>query len=233
MPQFFINHSLQKNQIITLDGDAFHHIVRVRRTHMDEPVYLRDRAGTFYTTKIEEIDKEALTVRVTDTQELSVVKKICLLMPILKMKKNDFIIEKAVEVGVQKIIPVTYRRSVPDPAQSAKKLERWRKIAVEAYKQSFAPFLPEIEEIHKSIDIFSTHDDSLKLIADVHAETSLDERLEVGSLTVAIGPEGGFDPDELECARNNGWTLFKIATNQLRAETAAIVIPALLLEKMK
>jgi 16S rRNA (uracil1498-N3)-methyltransferase len=136
----------------------------------------------------------------------------------------DFIVQKATELGVARIAPVLSERSVVrlDQAQAQSKTAHWRGIAVGACEQSGRNRLPRIDPPQPLIDhLGATTGTDLKLVLEPDAGTST-LPAEPGAVHIAIGPEGGFAPAELEAFRIAGFERIGLGPRILRAETAAI-----------
>ena len=156
--------------------------------------------------------------------------KYSLYMGIIKAARFELFIEKAVEIGVKKIIPLITERSFKE--LSAHKVSRWKAIAVSAMKQSRRSVLPDIMQPVLFQDLMeSTEKYHLKLIArnDKESRNYTDVAGEIkagtaGKIAVLIGPEGGFTDSETEKAVENGFIRVKFGERRLRTETAGIVV---------
>jgi 16S rRNA (uracil1498-N3)-methyltransferase len=142
----------------------------------------------------------------------------------------DFVVEKATELGVHAVAPFFSARTVPklDGRKTARREERWKKIALSATKQSGRVRVPEIKPLCELDELVAqSGNETLKLLfwegegeqtlKDVHAQES-----RVGSVILAVGPEGGFARDETELAQRHGYRTVSLGRRILRAETAAI-----------
>lgn len=217
-------------EIITLSDTDFHHLVRVRRHTVDDTIQLRTPDGYRVLTAVTEIRANSLSLRVHEILHCETAPySLTLAMPVLKGRKNDLIVEKGVEVGVTSFIPVFFDRSIPEASSIEKKISRWKKIAAEAFKQSNAVYPVEIHEATPSSALFplrSSYDAAY--VADVHNETLLQPGTVGRTVIIATGPEGGFSEDERESASAYQWSFVSVATHQMRAETASIVLPAMI-----
>jgi 16S rRNA (uracil1498-N3)-methyltransferase len=160
-------------------------------------------------------------------------KKITLLLSIFKFDRMEWALEKAVELGVSKIIPVIARRTEPHLASSsAKRVERWRRIARESSQQSRRSSQPEIASPVKLQDAIADQPGTHILLSEYEspARTSLKQLLEQNpsdQLALAIGPEGGWTEEELELFHKNGWLFASLGPTVLRVETATIAALAI------
>ena len=158
---------------------------------------------------------------------------VTLVMSIFKFDHMEWAIEKATELGVAAIVPVIARRTEKHLAQAAmKRVERWRRIAHEAAQQSRRSDVPVIENPVKLADRVKAGSDGIRLVlAEQERGTTLKSSLKAGinetrtelpRLEIAIGPEGGWAPEEEALFDANGWRAVSLGPRILRAETAAI-----------
>ena len=136
MPRFFVDQQPQDG-VLTLTGENAHHAGRVLRLRVGEGVTLCDGAGMDFDCTVETVEKEAVTCRVVSCHAADTEPKqsITLFMALPKGDKMEFIVQKAVELGVSRIVPYLSKNCVSRPDKTEKKVERWRKIAAEAAKQ--------------------------------------------------------------------------------------------------
>ncbi|MFZ0706431.1 MAG: RsmE family RNA methyltransferase [Candidatus Korobacteraceae bacterium] len=156
----------------------------------------------------------------------SEVVPVTLLLAVFKFDRMEWAIEKATELNVASIVPVIARRTEKHLAQAAeKRVERWRRIALEAAQQSRRSAAPEIASPQKLGDALQFEDETKIVLAENERGTTLSEALrsgEVQSLALAVGPEGGWMSDELAEFAHAGWISASLGETILRAETAAI-----------
>lgn len=226
----------QRNSFI-LDGDAFHHWVRVNRAQVGDIIEIVNEAGEAVEAELTVIEEHQghMKVRREIPQEEQKV-DVTLALGLLKGEKMDWVIQKAVELGVQRIQPLLMDRSIVklDTKKSLDRQKRWQKIALEAAQQSGARQVP-IVELPKAMDevvreyrdhgvIWVPHEEAQNPYKDAlrHSEAN-------GRHLLIIGPEGGFSDRETEFARNAEGKLVSLGKQILRAETAAITALALML----
>jgi 16S rRNA (uracil1498-N3)-methyltransferase len=161
-----------------------------------------------------------------------------LLLAVFKFDRMEWAIEKATELGVATIVPLIARRTEKHLAQAAaKRVERWRRIAQEAAQQSRRADIPSIEE-PKALPARLQQDTSAQhiLLSEEEHDTALRERIataldasgsELPNLEFAIGPEGGWAPEELALFTQHQWQPASLGPRILRAETAAIATLAI------
>lgn len=215
---------------IRLEGAEAHHLSRVLRYQAGDEVTLFDGRGTEAHARIESVTEGAVSLEVlslsSKEKENSVVVTLATAVP--KGERFDWLVEKAVELGVDRLVPLITTRSVVNPG--AGKLDRLRRTIVEASKQCGRSRLMELAEPLRWSDFFVASSANQTIwVADPSGEPAPDVRsINGNAITVAIGPEGGFTPPELEQACQAGARLVSIAPWILRIETAAVAFAALI-----
>jgi RNA methyltransferase, RsmE family len=222
-----------------LDGDGFHHWVRVNRAQVGDEIEVADGLGKVVVARLAKIEENRGLLEVVrsvpDTSNSPL--QLTLAFGLLKGEKIDWVIQKAVEIGVDSLIPLEMEHSVLrwDEKKKIDRQKRWQKIALEAAQQSGRERVPEVLEVQKlsaavknfaeSGAIWVPHEncrgDSLKraLKAGMAKEKNM----------IIIGPEGGFSANETEFLKNAGANLVTLGDAILRAETAAILASGLML----
>ena len=214
---------------VTVTGDEFHHSVRVVRVRAGEEVEVFDKSGKVARGTITAIERDHATIEVTGeiaSRESTI--DVHLAMSIIQLEKFELVLQKATELGVKSIIPLVTDRIELRRERYAGKLERWNRIVFEAVKQSGRSVVPTIEEPQAFADVVARP--GQKLFFDADAEPSMWPP-SLDSVTVFIGPEGGWSDDELESARSRGCAFERMGPRRLRAETAAIVACAIISER--
>ncbi len=179
------------------------------------------------------------TVRVEANQYKTVNKEnrvgVDIAFAIPKGKRSHFLIQKCTELGVRKLIPMNYTHSVVKlKAESSEKIEKWRKIAIEASKQCGRNTITEIGEVVDFCNIIENLDSyDLPLLAcsqpdSNNLKNTLHEHLKPNNIIGFIGPEGGFTSNEIEMAKTSGCKFVSLGQRTLRVETAAIAVSAIL-----
>ena len=231
MPRFYAPKENVNGNIIKIDGQEARHILNVMRLKEEDKVVVFDGTGSEYVGFIKEAKPKSLVVEVVTTRKpkLNVLPKITLAQSVPKKEKMDYIVEKATELGVSSIIPITSERTVVklDEKKKANKEARWKKIAVEAAKQCGRADVPEIKSTQKFYNaIDSVNDFDLALMATIADET-IDFKdaildFEAGKIIVFIGPEGDFTPEEIEMARDTNCKFVSFGKMVLKSDTAAL-----------
>lgn len=156
--------------------------------------------------------------------------QLTLLLAIFKFDRMEWAVEKCTELGVTRIVPLIARRTDSHlVSASAKRVERWRRIAVQAAEQSRRTALPEISDPIKLQDAL-TIPAKLKIVlseAEEQAHLRDIRSATENDVLLAIGPEGGWTQDELDQFQKEGWVSASLGSTILRAETAAIAATAI------
>jgi len=235
VPQFFIREGDLSGDTAFIRGDDCHHLVNVRRIRKGDMIKIRDAEGKGYIARISDINTTEIKLSVLEEYGPGPEPvEIYLYMCLIKGGNFDSMIQKAVEVGVERITPVVSERTVPDPVKKGnEKHVRWNRIALGAAKQCMRNTVPEIAfPLDFSEAITQTFTD-IRIIAHPDAGTGLREylssRQKPDSVSILVGPEGGFSEREILSASEMGWMPVNCGATHLRAETAAVILPSLVL----
>ncbi len=229
MPKFFVERENIGEERAYIRGADANHIARVLRARVGEQITVCDGAGCDYSCRIESIlpDEVSLTIveKMPCTAEPDV--QITLFMALPKSDKMDYVVQKAVELGVYRIVPFSASRCVVklDGVAGKKKAERWQKIAHAAAKQSGRGIVPEVSApITFDALMEKAGEFDLPLLCyECEEENSLKKILSKNkfkSACVVVGPEGGFDRVEVEQAIEHGFKSVSLGKRILRCETA-------------
>ena len=234
MPRFFTNEIDENN--ITLTGSDAVHVGRSLRMKPGEPLTVCC-GGIDYNCEISEITSDtvylSLKEEVVCAAEPNI--EVTLFQAVPKMDKLEYIIQKSVELGVSRIVPMLTRRCVsrPDERDFAKKLTRLNKIAAEAAKQSGRGIIPQVTPIvsyKKALETMKELDRNV-LLYEEEGGVSFGEVDLTGAKTVGlvIGSEGGFDREEAEACTAVGAAQVWLGKRILRCETAPITALSILM----
>jgi 16S rRNA (uracil1498-N3)-methyltransferase len=235
-PRFYVDPERLSEDRAILLGSAYHHLRNVRRLKPGDEIVVFNGAGREAYGVLESYQGESAVVRVLgDTAAITESSLDLTLVPCLaKGKKTDLVVEKAIELGVNRISVVVSDRSVGRLSEEAAlhRVERWRRIAIAAAEQAGRVQMPVVERIQTFGELVSSRpEDALGLVftagADPDPPATLRQRYPDTRRVVAIvGPEGGFTREELELARSHGFKDVGLGPRVLRTETAAIVAVA-------
>lgn len=230
MHRFFVSPDNINNNSVTISGEDVAHLSKVLRLREGENIIVCDSAGTDYECRIESISKtEAVASVISSTPNIAEPPiNITIYQGLPKSDKMDYIVQKCVELGVNKIVPVITKRAVAIPRDGDKKILRWQRIANEAAKQCGRGVLPQIGEIAEFKTILKNValEDNLNIIPYENEKSfKLKNALKpVKNINIFIGPEGGFDPEEIELAMTSGIQPVTLGPRILRTETAPIAV---------
>ncbi len=237
MPRFFVNSPLPVGgSTVLTDGDA-RHIAGALRMTVGEGLTLCDGAGTDYACTITAVEREQVTLAVDSACPTAAEPSLAvtLYMGLPKADKMEYIIQKAVELGVNAIVPVTTARSIVrlDGKDAAKKQTRWQKIAAEAAGQSGRGIIPLVETPISWKQALPRLAAEHTLLCYEGGGAPIGQLVSPAdtTLSLVIGPEGGFDPTEVEAVTAAGGRIATLGPRILRCETAPIAALAVLMEK--
>jgi 16S rRNA (uracil1498-N3)-methyltransferase len=223
-----------------LTGEQAAHLARVLRAQPGQ-VFDVVANGFLHRAEITAVSDEEVLFILHEELEADAALPIHLLLAIFKFDHFEWAVEKATELGVARITPILARRTEKHLAlASAKRVDRWRRIALESSKQSRRTDIPEIDdptalapaltaETAPLRILLSETEQSLALTAALNGEL----RAENLQLSLAIGPEGGWTAEEMSLFTTHQWTHVTLGPRILRAETAAIAAIAVAAAHLK
>ena len=243
MHKFFTEpHNINGSQGLIL-GDDVKHIYKVLRLSEGEEVVLNNCEGTEYLGKISSISKSEVVVDIIEKLDINNESriKIHLFQGLPKGQKMDLIVQKGTELGIFEFIPIITSRVDVKLKGEFKKLDRLNRIALEASKQSKRSIIPKVREVInfneainelKNMDLIvipyeNAEDFGIKsLMRKLNEDNvNLNDIKEIG---IVIGPEGGFEEDEINELKDNGAHIVTLGKRILRTETAGFTATALL-----
>lgn len=239
--RIFVAQRLIEGELVNLPSSAVQHVVKVLRLRSGAPLTLFDGRGGEYKAVLETIERRSATARVGEHRRVE-RESPChttLLQGLARGERMDWILQKATELGVSRIIPLVTRRSVVqlDEARSETRLAHWQGVIAAACEQCGRNTLPQIHPplaLPEACAKLHTEQASTArwLFAPDAARTlgsGIDE-LDATSPVVQmlIGPEGGLDEEEIALAAHVGFTALRLGPRILRTETAAITALAAL-----
>lgn len=233
MPKFFIERNQIQNNEIEIIGEECNHIVKVLRHDIGDLITLCDGHGMDYLCRIEEMDKKRVVVTVLEkiSSKTEPVTKITLFQGLPKSDKMEWIIQKTTELGVDEIYPMNTTRAIvkiKDDKREKDKVQRWQKVALEACKQSNRSRVPTVYSIINFSDALEMKNqfDLMIIPYEKQQEGSLQSLLQSfqgQKIAILIGPEGGFEEEEVQLAVKKGVFPISLGPRILRTETAAII----------
>ncbi len=238
---FFVEPSqIEGNQIVITGGDV-NHIRNVLRMKPGDEIAVKNGCDDKeYRCGIEEIKKDQIICRLRFIREegLELPSRIYLFQGLPKGDKMELIIQKAVELGVYEIIPVASKRTVVklDEKKAESKIARWQKIAEAAAKQSGRGVIPQVRNVMNFQEAVRYSKSAqvrmipYELARDMTKTREVLERIKPGrDAAVFIGPEGGFDEEEVRTAKEEGVIPVTLGRRILRTETAGMAVLSIIM----
>ena len=233
IPRIYHPHPLSIGSEISLESQASQHLLKVLRLHRNEPVILFNGRGGEYRGVLIKTDKHIAIVSLHDFYDVDNESplRLHLLQGISKGERMDYVMQKAVELGVASITPVlTARCNVKlSPERLEKRFIHWQNVMISACEQSGRCIVPTLKPVITLSDWFGANC-SLTLLCDPMIKS--DEFNEpITELSLLIGPEGGFTADEIVLAKQQGIRNLNLGPRILRTETACVVAISVLQAK--
>ena len=226
---YFYTDQLSLADHIVLPEDTSRHCIQVLRMKAGEQLRLTDGKGNLLTTRISHADKKNCTVTVEERSfQPHELKKISIAVSLLKnANRFEWFLEKATEIGISEIIPLLCQRT----ERQHFRFERMNTILISAMLQSQQTWLPVLHEPQTAEKMIASSNYAQKLIA--HCEEAdkkfIAEVAQGNEIQILIGPEGDFTNTEIELAAKHHFQQVSLGNTRLRAETAAVVAAALLM----
>ena len=243
MHRFYVDNLSELNKSVTIEGEDVNHIKNVLRLTVGDSITVSDGSSRDYECVIASIS-DVVTADIVDIHDCNaeLPVKLRLFQGVPKADKFELIIQKSVELGAAEIIPVMMERTVVklDDKKQDKKLERYRKIAEAAAKQSRRGIIPEVSSyisFKNAVKTLTEADDKVKRLILVpyesaegmdYARNIIASAGEYDEIDIFIGPEGGFADSEIELAKQNGASIISLGNRILRTETAGLAILSIL-----
>lgn len=244
MPKFYVDGLSSAEKTVKITGGDVNHIKNVLRLHTGDEITLCDGCGKDYICRISELSDDYVGADVEDIlmNAAELKTKIVLFQGMPKSDKMELIIQKAVELGVNEIVPVMTKRTVVklDTKKKSKKLERYNSIVLSAAKQSGRGVIPSVKD-------FMTFNEALQYAGSLEMNIipyeeakGIDHSREIirsvkgkKSLGIFIGPEGGFAYEEVTCAVGIGAECITLGNRILRTETAGPAVLSIIMFELE
>jgi len=242
--RFFIKTRPGRSSFVLLGGEEHHHLTRVVRIREGDEVHLFDGDGTAYAARVVGIEKGRTRLFILDKDKRRKPGPPLTLAPaLIRSHKMDLVLQKAAELGVDRVLPVITRRTVIRlEGGGEKKLVRWRRIVREAAKQSGNPFLPQVyppaglaaflEEREEEKKLFLSEREGIPL-RDILVRGLEEKGGMPSSVVLLVGPEGGWTEEEEKAIMEGNFEAVTLGRTILRSETAAIAAAAMVVHFWK
>jgi 16S rRNA (uracil1498-N3)-methyltransferase len=232
MSERFLLESLPRDGLATLTGDEARHLARVLRAKVGDEIRVFDGGGREWPARVATIDRDAVTLTVGASlpAQPGPARPLTIAVALPKGDRQKWLVEKLTELGAQRLTPLVTARGVVEATASAQ--ARLARGVIEACKQCGRNTLMQISAPATLEALADRHPDARRLIAHPDGRP-LDDvlRTTAGEIVAAVGPEGGFTPDEIAAAERLGYRQVSLGPHILRIETAAIAIAASLASK--
>lgn len=219
--------ALQESNLVWLNDNAAHHLARVLRIKVGEPLMLFNGQGGEYQAVVTQVTKKGVEVAVGlfSPRDVESPIRIELAQGIARGEKMDLIVQKAVELGVSRITPlITERGNVRLTGdREVKRWQHWQAVAISACEQSGRNYVPEVTAPIMLQTWLSITKADYRFVLSPHVQNKLPESIPAqSSILLLIGPEGGLSEDEVTAAIAQGFKPLSLGPRVLRTETAAL-----------
>lgn len=245
MYRFYVSADQLAEKEVFISGGDVNHIKNVLRLEVGDWIVACDGNGTDYVSRIQSICSDEVVASIEKVQptgtELPV--RITLFQGMPKKDKLELIIQKAVELGACEIVPVMTKRTVVKLSEEKKinkRLERWQSIAYAAAKQCDRGIIPTVHKPVSYEEALAMADQLDYNVIPYELQTGMEEARKIvdqackqGSLGIFIGPEGGFEPEEVERAMTRNIHPMTLGKRILRTETAGMALLSILMFQMQ
>ena len=237
MYKFFVEDNQINNDKIVINNDDYNHIANVLRMKKGDTILITNKnSKETFNCEIEEVKSNEIVCNILnkENKKVELQVKIDLYQGLPKADKMEYIIQKSVELGVNKIVPVNMKYCIAKIKDEEKKNIRWNKISEVAAKQCKRNIIPKID---KSINMDTLYNEikkyDLVIVAyeneeNITLKTALRESAKIKNIAVVVGPEGGFSLEEVDKLRENGAKIVSLGNRILRTETAPIALLSML-----
>ncbi len=227
----FLVQDLAGGPVVRIGGDEAHHLLHVLRLRPGDEVVLFDGAGEQYRAVVTCCERETATARKLEALPLHESPlELVMAVAIPKSDKMILIVQKLTELGTDRMIPLLSQRTdVGAKARLSEKMARWRRVALEACKQSGRARLPRIEEPIRFEELLAQELPPQRLLVCPGGGGGLGNEPSPCSCIAAVGPEGGWTDGEVSAATDKGFKKIGLGPWTLRTETAAIAAAAILM----
>ena len=229
----FVDHGLATGEPLTLDRETSHYLATVLRLRHGDVVHVFNGRDGEFSAELTAVSKSGVALLPGEQLAAATppVLDIHLALGLSRGERMDFAVQKATELGVSAITPLYTEFGEVRFKQAARlenKLRHWRRVAISACEQSGRLVLPDIQPPQALNEWLQQPRPGLRLLLDPGGETALGSHAAAEQVTLLIGPEGGFSPQELAKATDVGYERVRLGPRVLRTETAPVAALAIL-----
>ena len=225
----FLKNKIDIKKDITVNKDILNHIKNVLRIKNNQEIKIFNGDGREYLADIRYIDKSLIISPQTEYRKIPKnPHEILLAQCISSSKSMDLAIQKSTELGINEIIPLVSSRS--HPGEHDKKIKHWEKIIIHATEQSNGLYLPVLSKIMSFKEFIDNQEkrENYKICFNTVGRRIQNSDINHKSHLMLIGPEGGFDENELQLMKNYNWNIISLGDRIFRTETASVVAQTIL-----
>lgn len=231
--RFYVPHLTGSDDVVELPEDESRHLRSVLRLRSGDSISAFDGNGREFQCVIEKVEKRTASVRIIEEIEPEAKESsldLSIACTLLKGEKLDGVVRQAVELGVRAFFPITSARCDVRSRDSAGRIERWRRIAVEATKQCGRARLMSISPLSDPAAVLGSERfaGSTRILFSERGGDTFDSLGSPGKIFALFGPEGGWDDAELTAAEDLGAKIVTFGGRIMKADTAAVAISAIL-----
>ncbi len=236
---FAEHHNISGNEIL-LDGTDYNHIKNVLRLKAGSIIQVKSGDNKVYSCHIKDFGECAVICEIdgVSEQDSELPVKVSIFQGLPKAEKMETVIQKTIELGAVRIVPVAMERSITrlDEKKAENKLKRWRTIAKAAAEQSKRSMVPEVSDVCDLKEALRQASEYDKILMPYECAEGFEHTRKVladirpgDSVAVFIGPEGGIASGELEAAKEAGAEIISLGRRILRTETAALMLMSVMI----
>ena len=244
MQHFFVDASQVSEETIWIEGSDVNHMKNVLRMRIGEEVTVSDGQGKEYLCQVRGFEEEQVQLKIVETKasDAELPSKIYLFQGLPKQEKMELIVQKCVELGIYAVVPVSMKRCVVklDEKKARKKTARWNAVALSAAKQSKRGMIPRVSRVYSFHEAAEMARGLSMVLVPYEAAEGMEYSRQLvkevkgrESVGIFIGPEGGFEPAEIEELRESGGQILSLGKRILRTETAGMAMLSVLMFELE
>jgi 16S rRNA (uracil1498-N3)-methyltransferase len=227
--------------VVELEGDLAHRVTKVLRLRAGDEIALFDGTGVEARVRIDEAGTRHVTATIVERGKSPAEPRVQvhLYQSITKGERFEWLVEKGTEIGVARFVPLIAARAVVKTPADGARIDRWRRIATEAAEQCGRGTVPAVDAPQTLAEAIETapgvrllpYEAAGEMAMNVQSaiDAQIDALFAEGAISIFIGPEGGYEPDEVSRAVDAGVSVVTMGARVLRSETAGIVAATLVL----